>query len=966
MQRKCQLWIWNAVTAGYGIYTHHGVYHPKKKKIRVVFDCAATFQGTSLNAQLLQGPDLTSTLVGVMTRFRKEPVVLMADIEAMFHQVQVPAEDSDLLRFLWWPNGDHHQNFEEHRMVAHLFGATSSPSCASFALRKCAEDHREQFSPKVINTVLHNFYVDDCLTSVVSEEEAVELYHDLCALCAQGGFHLTKWISNRRTVLAAIPSMERAKEVKDLDLDNDTLPVERALSVQWCIESDVFKFKVMIKDKPITRRGILSMVSSIFDPLGILAPVVLSAKMILQDLYRRELGWDDIIPAAAAQEWNNWLKELCNLEEFKVDRCLKPVDFGEVTSAQLHHFADASEDGYGTVTYLLLHNIKAQVHCVFIMGKARVAPLKPITIPRMELTAAVVASRMDKMCRKELQMQLKDSIFWTDSTSVLKYISNETLRFRTFVANRVSKIRSVSNPSQWRYADWASRGVKVETLLKDDTWVSGPQFLTGPEEQWPGNPDGFEMAPEDPEVKISLNVNAVQVEEEMDAVTRLINHLSSWIHLKKTVAWILRLKNLLLCLSRKRKQLSLTLAQSGLNKEQQDREMKKEMQTIKAQVVSGFLSIEDLRKAEKEIICFCQRKRFPDEIKGLQKGEGVKRTSHIYKLNPVLEDGVLRVGGRLSRAAMPEESKHPAILAKDLHISDIILRQVHQDVGHGGRNHMLSSLRQRYWISGASVAIRKTLSKCVVCRRLNGAPGMQQMADLPRDRVSPDEPPFTRVGVDYFGPFEVKRGRSTVKKYGVLFTCLTVRAIHIEVASSLDTDSFVNALRRFIARRGQVLELRSDNGTNFVGAERELREAIERLNIAKINNTLLQKGIKWTFNPPTGSHHGGVWERLIRSVRKVLNSSLKAQNLDEECLHTVLCEAESIINSRPITRASTDPNDLEALTPNHLLLLKTKPSFPPGLFHKEDIYARRIYFFFSVLDASSVSLCPTVMILLTK
>ncbi|XP_071058619.1 uncharacterized protein [Pseudochaenichthys georgianus] len=418
---------------------HHGVYHPKKKKIRVVFDCAATFQGTSLNAQLLQGPDLTSTLVGVMTRFRKEPVVLMADIEAMFHQVRVPAEDSDLLRFLWWPNGDHHQNLEEHRMVAHLFGATSSPSCASFALRKCAEDHREQFSPKVINTVLHNFYVDDCLTSVVSEEEAVELYHDLCALCAQGGFHLTKWISNRRTVLAAIPSMERAKEVKDLDLDNDTLPVERALGVQWCVESDVFKFKIMIKDKPITRRGILSMVSSIFDPLGILAPVVLSAKMILQDLCRRELGWDDIIPASAAQEWNNWLKELCNLEEFKVDRCLKPVDFGEVTSAQLHHFADASEDGYGTVTYLLLHNIKAQVHCVFIMGKARVAPLKPITIPRMELTAAVVASRMDKMCRKELQMQLKDSIFWTDSTSVMKYISNETLRFRTFVANRVSK-----------------------------------------------------------------------------------------------------------------------------------------------------------------------------------------------------------------------------------------------------------------------------------------------------------------------------------------------------------------------------------------------------------------------------------------------------------------------------------------------------------------------------------------------
>ncbi|KAG1936405.1 hypothetical protein F2P79_018737 [Pimephales promelas] len=928
---------------------HHGVYHPKKGKIRVVFDCKATFQGTSLNAQLLQGPDLTSMLIGVMTRFRKEPVVLMADIEAMFHQVRVPVEDSDLLRFLWWPDGDHKQSLVEYRMVAHLFGATSSPSCASFALRKCAEDNREQFSFKVIETVLHNFYVDDCLTSVASEEEAIALYQDLRVLCSKGGFQLMKWISNRRTVLAAIPATERAKEVKDLDLNNDTLPVERALGVQWCVQSDTFKFKVLIKDRPLTRRGILSTVSSIYDPLGMLAPVVLSAKKILQDLCRKDLGWDDLIPDLSAQEWRGWLKELWQLEKFEVDRCLKPMDFGEVISAQLHHFADACESGYGTVTYLLLNNIERKVHCTFIMGKARVAPLKTITIPRMELTAAMVAGRMDELWRKELKMELQDSIFWTDSTSVLKYISNETSRFRTFVANRVSKILSVSSPSQWRYvnttnnpADLASRGVKVTSLLRDNIWVSGPQFLVGPEEGWPENPDGHvRIPPDDPEVKRVLIVNAVQAEEKIDAVTRLINYFSSWIRLKKMVGWILKLKSLLLYFSQKRKQLSMTLAHSGLDKDQQGKEIEKEMQSIKAKTASGLLSIEELRKAEMEIIKFCQRRRFPGEFNSLRKGESVKRTSHIYKLNPILEDGVLRVGGRLSRAAMPEEAKHPAILAKDLHISNIILQHIHQEVGHSGRNHMLACLRQRYWIPGASVAIRKILSKCIVCRRLHAAPGQQQMADLPQDRVSSDEPPFTRVGVDYFGPFEVKRGRSILKRYGVLFTCLSIRAIHIEVASSLDTDSFINALRRFTARRGQVLELRSDNGTNFVGAERELREAMESWNHTLINNTLLQKGINWVFNPPTGSHHGGVWERLIRSVRKVLNSTLKLQTLDEESLHTVLCEAEAIVNSRPITKASTDPNDLEPLTPNHLLLLKIMPSLPPGQFKKEDIYARR-------------------------
>lgn len=180
-----------------------------------------------------------------------------------------------------------------------------------------------------------------------------------------------------------------------------------------------------------------------------------------------------------------------------------------------------------------------------------------------------------------------------------------------------------------------------------------------------------------------------------------------------------------------------------------------------------------------------------------------------------------------------------------------------------------------------------------------------------------------------------------MKKYGVIFTCLAIRAVHIEVASSLDTDSFINALRRFIARRGQVQELRSDNGTNFVGAERELRRAIEDWNQEKISDALSLKGVKWIFNPPGGSHHGGAWERLIRSIRKVLNSTLQIQHLDEEGLQTALCEVESILNSRPITLESVDPNDLEALTPNHLLLLKSNPSLPPGLFQKNDIYARK-------------------------
>lgn len=558
----------------------------------------------------------------------------------------------------------------------------------------------------------------------------------------------------------------------------------------------------------------------------------------------------------------------------------------------------------------------------------------------MELTAATMASRMDTFWKRELHMRLQPSLFWTDSTSVLKYIRNETSRFRTFVANRVSEILKASQASQWRYvsttsnpADVASRGLKVDAFLKNKTWPSGPEYLLHPEQDWPANPDrSSELLPDDPEVKVSVTVNAMQG-SEVDATTRLMNHFSSWTHLKRAVAWILRFKNLLVSLSQKTRQLNLS--------KQQHLSSEHKAEVIKALACSSLLTVEELAKAEFEIIKFCQRRRFSDERISLQTDTSVRKNSSIYKLSPVLEDGILRVGGRLSRAAMPEESRHPIILAKDSHISNILLKHIHEEVGHGGRNYVLSRLRQKYWIPGATTAIRRLLTKCVVCRRLQAAPGCQQMADLPVDRVCPEEAPFTRVGVDFFGPFAVKSRRSMVKRYGVLFTCLTIRAIHIEVASCLDTSAFINALRRFVARRGQVQEIRSDNGTNFVGAERELREAIEVWNHAQINDILLQKGIKWNFNPPTGSHHGGVWERLIRSIRKVLNSTFKVQNLDEDGFHTVLCEVESIINGRPLTNSSPDPNDLEALTPNHLLLLKTSPSLPPGEFQKDDLYTRR-------------------------
>ncbi|XP_070541303.1 uncharacterized protein [Ptychodera flava] len=355
---------------------HHGVYHPKKpEKIRVVFDCSAKFQGVSLNNLLLQGPDLTNNLLGVLLRFRQEPIALMADIEAMFHQVKVREEDSDCLRFYWWPDGNIESPPRVYKMMVHLFGAVSSPSCANTALHKMADDNSHLFNKEVVKTIKRDFYVDDCLKSVENAKKAIELTQDLTAACKKGGFRLTKWVSNSREVLETIPKEERAKEIKDLKLEYDCLPVERALGTSWSVESDTIGFQINIESRPPTRRGILSIISSVYDPIGLAAPFILPARILLQDLCRRGIGWDAKIKEDDRKKWLRWLSDLPKLENVSTQRCYKPADFGEVKVREIHHFSDASEYGYGVASYIRLINEDGRIHYAFLMGKARVAPL---------------------------------------------------------------------------------------------------------------------------------------------------------------------------------------------------------------------------------------------------------------------------------------------------------------------------------------------------------------------------------------------------------------------------------------------------------------------------------------------------------------------------------------------------------------------------------------------------------------
>ena len=904
---------------------HHSVTHPKKPdKVRIVFDCAAKYKNVSLNDKVLQGPDLTNSLIGVLCRFRKEPIALMADVEAMFHQVRVTTEDVNALRFLWYPHGDLTLTPVEYQMMVHLFGGIWSPSCAKFALRRVAEDNASLFDNEVIQAVRRSFYVDDLLKAVKDADEAIMMQKQLTDLLARGGFHLTKWVSNSRYVLDAIPEDERSKELKNVHLEDDKLPTERALGLQWDVETDRFTFNVNVKDMPSTRRGLLSTISSVYDPLGFISPYILKAKIILQRLCKDNVGWDEHVTGLNLKEWESWRDDLTKLEQIEVKRCYTETGTGSAVMNQLHHFSDASEVGYGAVTYLRSVNKNGDVSCSFVLAKSRLTPLKRVTIPRLELAAATVAVKLDSMLVRELDMKLGESVFWTDSTAVLRYIRNESRRYHTYVGNRIAVIHDGSSPTQWRYvdtssnaADDASRGLSADSLIDSDRWLHGPEFLRKEEHDWPKSVFIEDLSEDDVEVKKIVQTHSVQINSSNGMTKHVFSKFSDWTVLKKSVAWLLRYKSWL------RRNITSS----------------NETQEIKC----GRLTTEEMREAECAIVKCVQSECFGEELKLLQSPQkSVRRSSSLCRLDPVILNGVISVGGRLNNAPyQSHEATHQIILPKQHHVSDLIIRYMHMQSAHFGQEYVLACIRERFWIIKARQSVRRIIRSCFDCKRRCGKLGKQKMADLPEDRVTADKPPFSFVGIDCFGPFLVKRGRCIVKRYGVIFTCLTIRAIHLEIVHSMDTDSFINALRRFISRRGNPEEIRCDNGSNFRGGEKELRLAIQQWNQDQVHQFLLQRDIKWIFNPPTASHMGGAWERAIRSVRRALNAILRNQTIDDEGLQTLFCEVEAILNARPLTKVSDDPKDLNAITPNHLLLLRSDKNFPPGVFKSKDPYSKR-------------------------
>ena len=901
---------------------HHSVHNPKKPdKFRVVLDCGAGYQGRNLNAELLQGPDMTNSLVGVFQRFRKEEVAFTADVKAMFYQVRIPKDQRRFVRFLWWPDGDTSKELCDYEMCVHPFGAVSSPGCANFALRQTAADNKERFGSAAHETITQDFYVDDCAKSEPSSQVALNTARDTEQCCQAGGFNLTKFISNSPEVNNGFASEKRLNPFEE-----ESATKVRVLGMPWNVEDDTLDVGIKLVDnKPLTRRGMLSYLYTHWELSGVTCPFMMEGKKIMQEAAAVDkVGWDEPVSEVLVERWRKWKDGLVHLENLTVARCFKPPGFGPVRKSQLHVFSDASEYGYGACSYLRQVNIQGNIHVSFVMAKSRVTPLKPSTIPRLELTAATVASQLGTMLLKELKIPDLAMRYWVDSKIVLGYILNETRRFRVFVGNRVQKIRTQTNPADWAYtdtknnpADDISRGLSWRDTAKIKRYMEGPAMLREKEETWEESREP-EVQADDEEVR-QVKVYKTSVKESW-VLPQLESHCSKWSKYRRTAGWVRRFLHNFLVKWKPEKGL---------------------------QFRKGDLSVVEVQDAELAVLRVVQAEWFQVEIDQLQKGVALKKGG-VTDLDPFLDEkGVLRVGGRLRREMVVSVGeKFPIILPKKSQTSRLIVEWCHQKVEHAGRTSTHNEVRSRgYWVS--SNLVKKVVFESVRRRAMKGKYGEQKMADLPIERLEVDAP-FTYCGVDIFGPFLVKEGRKELKRYGALFTCFASRAVHIETTCTLETDSFLLALRRFIARRGPVRSIRSDNGTNFVGADNELTRAFKEMDHERLGAALGEMGcdwmITWKRNPPTASHMGGVWERQIRSVRDILQSLLKTNGhlLNDESLRTLLLEAEAIVNSRPLTVDSlSDPTCLP-LSPAQVLTMKSKVVLPPpGVFEEADLYCRK-------------------------
>ncbi|XP_062537792.1 uncharacterized protein LOC134206116 [Armigeres subalbatus] len=889
---------------------HHAVLKPESTttKLRVVFDASCkTSTGVSLNDALMVGPVVQDELININLRFRLHRYAVVADVAKMYRMVAVSGPDQKLQRIVWTGNTD--QDIRTFQLTTVTYGTASAPYLATRCLKQLAEEGKETH-PTAAAVLKQNFYVDDMLSGVDDIEEGKQFVEEMVDLMQSGGFTLRKWNSNCGEILRQVPEHLRDdRSILTLDSADSTV---KTLGLQWEPRRDVYRFSTpkWTESGAITKRIILSDISRLFDPLGIIGPVIVQAKLIVQELWERECSWDAPLSEDMTEKWLEYRRNMIGLDGFTVPRWVGVTK--SMKSVQLHGFCDASKKAYGACIYVRTVTEDDEVDVQLFTAKSRVAPLenlkkkkKCLSTPRLELSSALLLAHLYEKVVESIHLTV-ESYFWTDSTIVKFWLASVPSRWKEFVSNRVSEIQHVTKGGLWNHvagmenpADIISRGMAPPQLQYEPLWWHGPPWLLQEPINWPiFEPSANELHP--------------SILEEKGAVVALLPSIkpgdifslrSSLTELVKLVAYAQRF---------------------GFNARVHNREHRKH----------GLLTLTERDDALHLLVRLAQNESFPQEYSELLRGRDVQASSRIAALNPEMVDGIICVGGRLRNARIPTSRKHPYILDHRHPFTMLVMTEYHQKLFHAGQQLLVSSVRGRYWPTNVRNLARKVIHNCVRCFRVKPKVHEQLMADLPAERVTPCSP-FQRVGIDLCGPFLVtypQRKARPVKCFVVVFVCLVTKAAHLELVADQSSQAFLASLRRFTSRRGKPGIIMCDNGRNFVGANRELAELRKLFIDQHFQDTVIgeatNESIEFRFIPARSPNFGGLWESAVKSFKTLLKRTIGSRSLVYDEFQTLLTQIEAVLNSRPLTPVSNDPSDYEALTPGHFLVQRPLTAIP--------------------------------------
>ncbi len=866
-------------------------------KVRMVFDASSKegIKGTFLNDCLHVGLPMTPMLFDILLRFRENNVSLVGDVEKAFLNIEVDPIDRDCLRFLWvediYAKDIIVLVFRFNRVV---FGLNSSP----FLLNAVIRYHLDMFKetdPEFAAKLSNSFFVDDLCVSVRTVGEAIELYKKSCERMQQAGFKLRKWKTSDQTVREYI-SRDQSKEnenasghtyaKKTLNGSENVDGKSKVLGIIWdenkdCLEIELDKSESKGTDikKVHTKRSLLSALAKLFDPLGIVSPVTVIGKLFFQQLCIEGIDWDDELPKDMLRKWEALLSDLDKVESIVIPRCIHENDEGDNVRYSLHGFGDASSKAYCAVIYLVCETAD-RTYCRLICSKTRIAPIKKLTIPRLELMSAKILASLMETVKNALssQIDIHEIRLWLDSKTALFWIRNSG-EWKQFVQHRVNEILRIADKELWGHcpgkdnpADLGSRGVNASKLVESTSWWEGPKWLSMGKRSWPQS-ELLEETLDVVDEKKKSSVVVCTVESELKGLSNVIDasRYSTVNKLLRVSAWVLRfIKNI-------------------KSKHEQER------------IREGHITVAEIGIAEGMWIKDCQS-MFSKE-----------RDEKMFKSLGVFEDdGILRCKGKLDNSSLEPEAKWPILLQKDHRVTELIIQESHKRVKHMKVRATLADLRTRYWVPKGRQCVKRIVNRCITCKYLDG-----KSYDDPKSAQMPDfraqeAPSFQRVGIDFAGPLFIKSSNSDVSKvYIALFSCCSTRAIHLELVEDLSFNTFIRSFRRFIARRGVPSLVISDNAKTFKAAAK----FVDRLNKeSDFQDFMLEKRIEWKFNLERTPWWGGFFERMVGTVKRCLRKILGNARLSYDELNTCLVEVEGTINDRPLTYVY-DELSSEPLTP---------------------------------------------------